>query len=114
MGGALILSLLPPAATQPISLVIAVTTATGVAVFVWKKSNESHRGLIASVLKGAFIIGAIGFVAGFFGPMIFAPDSNQGPLLGLFITGPLGFVLGAIGGATYWGIWGRRATEQGR
>jgi hypothetical protein len=44
------------------------------------------------------IVGGIGFCAGFFGPMVFAPDANQGPLLGIFITGPLGALLGAIGG----------------
>ena len=57
--------------------------------------------LIASMFKGALIVGGIGFCAGFFGPMVFAPDANQGPLLGIFITGPLGAVLGAIGGFVY-------------
>ncbi|WP_296706114.1 hypothetical protein [Rhodoblastus sp.] len=46
-------------------------------------------------------LGAAGFAAGFFGPMIFTPGANQGPLLGLFITGPLGFVAGAVGGALF-------------
>lgn len=46
-------------------------------------------------------LGLAGFAAGFFGPMIFTPGANQGPLLGLFITGPLGFVAGAIGGALF-------------
>jgi hypothetical protein len=35
-------------------------------------------------------------VGGFLGPMILAPEANQGPLLGIFITGPLGLVVGAI------------------
>jgi hypothetical protein len=47
------------------------------------------------------MVGAIGFCAGFFGPMLFARDANQGPLLGIFITGPLGAVLGAIGGCVH-------------
>jgi hypothetical protein len=42
------------------------------------------------------ILGGIGFAGGFFGPIIFTPESNQGPLLGIFITGPIGAVLGAI------------------
>jgi hypothetical protein len=66
--------------------------------------------IIASVFKGAVIVGAIGFCAGFFGPMLFAPDANQGPLLGIFITGPLGAVLGAIGGFVY-GIRQRSSSE---
>jgi hypothetical protein len=36
---------------------------------------------------------------GFFGPLIWAPHSNQGPLLGIFVTGPIGFVVGAVTGA---------------
>ena len=49
----------------------------------------------------AVLLGGLGFVAGFFGPMIFAPEANQGPMLGLFITGPSGVVIGAIAGALY-------------
>lgn len=55
---------------------------------------------LARVLKWAFGIGFISFAAGFFGPIIVAPDANQGPLLGIFITGPLGFVAGFV-----FGIW---------
>jgi hypothetical protein len=46
------------------------------------------------ILKPAVILGAIAFAVGFFGPLVWAPDANQGPLLGIFITGPLGFVFG--------------------
>lgn len=48
---------------------------------------------------GAVLVGGIGFAIGFFGPMLFMPDANQGPLIGIFFTGPLGFMIGAIGGA---------------
>lgn len=48
-------------------------------------------------------LGATGFVAGFFGPMIFNPQANQGPLLGLLITGPLGVAAGfALGLVFKW------------
>jgi hypothetical protein len=50
-------------------------------------------------LLGGIIVGGIGFVAGFVGPIIFTPKSNQGPLLGIFITGPLGFIVGALAGS---------------
>jgi len=45
-----------------------------------------------SVMAGldATIVGGLGFVAGFFSPM-----------LGLFTTGPAGVVIGAIAGALY-------------
>ncbi|GDY18327.1 hypothetical protein LBMAG55_16500 [Verrucomicrobiota bacterium] len=51
-------------------------------------------GWFVHALLGASILGGIGFLGGFFGPMIFKPEANQGPLLGIFITGPLGAVLG--------------------
>jgi hypothetical protein len=52
-------------------------------------------------LCGALILGGIGFVGGFFGPILLTPEANQGPLLGIFITGPLGFVLGGFLGALF-------------
>jgi len=59
------------------------------------------------MLKWGAILGIIGFLCGFVGPVIFTPEANQGPLLGIFITGPLGFVLGGIGGGIYWAARGR-------
>lgn len=50
---------------------------------------------------GAVLVGGLGFVGGFFGPIVFAPEANQGPLLGIFITGPLGVVVGGIVGALF-------------
>jgi len=87
-----------------ISLVIAII----IGFFVWKKTSGTSNSLASHIMIGGIIVGAIGFVAGFFGPLIIAPDSNQGPLLGIFITGPLGFLLGLIGGAVYWKIKGNK------
>src|SRR3954463_11072611 len=42
------------------------------------------------------VLGGVGFVAGFFGPIILVPEANQGPLLGIFISGPGGAVLGLV------------------
>jgi hypothetical protein len=42
------------------------------------------------------LLGAIGFAAGFFGPIFLNPDANQGPLVGIFITGPGGALAGLI------------------
>ena len=64
------------------------------------KANGCAKSLAFS-LAGAALVGGIGFVAGFFGPIIFAPEANQGPLLGIFITGPLGFVVGGLAGLVY-------------
>ena len=61
------------------------------------------KGILKSGFLGAAGLGIIGFSFGFFGPMIFTPDANQGPLLGIFITGPLGAVAGGlIGAAVGW------------
>lgn len=40
------------------------------------------------------VLGAAGFCAGFFGPMVFVPESNLGPIVGIFFSGPGGVVLG--------------------
>jgi hypothetical protein len=55
--------------------------------------------MLNSMFRWAAILGVIGFLGGFIGPLIFTPAANQGPLLGIFITGPLGVVIGAIVGA---------------
>jgi hypothetical protein len=82
--------------------------------FVWRRLDAPAAepepadiaGQAASLSRavglGALLTGAVGFVGGFFGPMLLSSDSPQGPMLGIFITGPLGVVLGAIGGVVYW------------
>jgi magnesium-transporting ATPase (P-type) len=89
------------------SIICAVATGS----YSWKSSASSEfrnrpllGALAKSILLGALITGAIGFVTGFFGPIIFEPEANQGPLLGIFVTGPLGTALGAAGGAIYWAL----------
>ncbi len=46
-------------------------------------------------------VGAISFLAGFIGPLVFSPGNNLGPLLGIFITGPIGFLFGAALGIVW-------------
>lgn len=92
---------------------VSLACAGGAAPFVWQKTDEAPDGLFASIGYGALLVGGIGFVIGFFGPLIFAPDANQGPLLGIFVTGPGGALLGAIGGAFYW-VHQRRDADASR
>jgi hypothetical protein len=80
---------------------VALATSIYVARAVWNGTAEDSTSVPVMAGLGAVILGGVGFVAGFFGPMIFAPDANQGPLLGLFITGPAGVLIGAIAGAVY-------------
>jgi hypothetical protein len=82
--------------------IISLLIATAVSIFIWKKTSKTSNSLASDIIKGGIILGAIGFILGFFGPIFFAPESNQGPLLGIFFTGPIGFILGLIGGAVYW------------
>ncbi len=85
-------------------------TAAGLAWLTWRGMGAETRGVFGTTMTWAAIIGSVGFCAGFFGPMLLAPQANQGPLLGLFITGPLGFVGGAIGGLIH-GLWRRSQTR---
>jgi len=103
VGGALISSLgLPDWVTFPLSLLVAIAVAVAAARYVWVHTASFHAGLANSVVLGALTMGGIGFSLGFFGPILFMPGANQGPLLGIFITGPLGLLFGAVGGAVYW------------
>jgi len=89
---------------------IAMLGANGAALvaaaYAWKYSAMADGGLFRSMVVGAVATGGIGFIAGFFGPLLLTPDANQGPLLGIFVTGPLGFIAGTTGGAVYW-FWRR-------
>ena len=82
--------------------IFSLLCAAGVGWYAWKKLGSTPADLFSCTLLGAIVLGAIGFCAGFFGPIILASGGNQAPLLGIFITGPLGFILGAIGGFVYW------------
>jgi hypothetical protein len=46
-------------------------------------------------LPAATVVGLLGVIVGYFGPLIYS-NSNLGPLLGIFITGPGGFLFGAM------------------
>ncbi len=105
VGGALLLALHLP---LWLSTIMSLVAAAAVSRYVWMHTATLEARLIGSITLGAFATGGVGFAGGFFGPIIFMPGANQGPLLGIFITGPLGFILGAVGGAIYWLVWGRR------
>ncbi|MFN3717005.1 MAG: multidrug ABC transporter permease [Thiobacillus sp.] len=101
----LTLAVLPEALAwlQPI---LALAFAIWVTHRVWQGLDVATDGSLAiHVGMGAAIVGGLGFVPGFFGPMIFAPEANQGPLPGIFITGPGGGMAGAITG---WLVWLKR------
>lgn len=80
---------------------VAAAFAIVVGGFVWRQLFR-ERGPVSTTLLGAVLLGSIGFDIGFFGPLVFYPHANLGPLLGLMRTGPAGFVLGALLGLAYW------------
>ena len=100
--GALIL---PDNTPASIRLLLSAVAAVIVGRGVWQRTSGVSDGLASAVATGGLALGGIGFCAGFFGPMILAPQANQGPMLGIFITGPLGFLVGAVGGGLRW--WSR-------
>lgn len=109
--GAWMLAFLLGAALLPETLdflhtLLALAFAGWTAHRVWHGLDADTDGSLGiHVGLGAAVVGGLGFVLGFFGPMILAPEANQGPMLGLFITGPGGAVLGAVVG---WLVWLKR------
>ncbi|MCM0084103.1 hypothetical protein L4X63_21200 [Geomonas sp. Red32] len=69
----------------------------------WEKDIPmAKRGVFLHMALWGAIFGSVGFVGGFFGPIIFRPTANQGPFLGIFLTGPFGFLAGALFGLVRW------------
>jgi hypothetical protein len=87
-------------ATLLVLLAVAVVLRYGL--------SEPWRARLRRAVNPALLMGGVGFALGFFGPMIFAPGANQGPMLGIFISGPLGFLAGLL-----WGV-GREVLRRDR
>lgn len=92
-----------------IAAIISCACAMAVCWYVWTRTASVSISLARSVAYWALVVGGIGFVGGFFGPMLFAQGANQGPMLGIFISGPLGLILGAVGGLVHWLVQRKRA-----
>jgi hypothetical protein len=62
--------------------------------------SQIRLGLVSSTTIGAAVIGAVGFMCGFLGPIFIGQmvgvDMAQGPLIGIFFTGPAGLCFGAL------------------
>lgn len=98
----LFLMLWLPDALGFLATLLAWVLAALLARRVWYGLVEPDQGPALSCAIWAATLGGVGFMAGFFGPMLLAPDANQGPLLGIFITGPGGAVLGVVVGWVRW------------
>jgi hypothetical protein len=101
--------IMPNRTAELVPFIGSAACAVLVGSYVWRGLASVPSGLVSSIVMGGALVGGVSFVAGFFGPIILAPEANQGPLLGLFITGPLGAVVGAVGGFAVWLARRRRA-----
>ena len=93
--------LLPLEPFEWIGNLVALAAAIAVARYTWVRADGTPTSVAGAIGYGTMLCGGMGFAAGFFGPMIFAPQANQGPLLGIFITGPAGVLVGALAGLAY-------------
>ena len=69
--------------------------------FALRGHRPSSRERMVHALCGGCLLGALGGVGGFLGPLFWDPGANQGPLLGIVVTGPAGFGIGALLGAFF-------------
>jgi hypothetical protein len=104
-------SIIPFGDHRWIANLISLICAIGAGWYVWRKLGSLKENVISDVVLGALILGGTGFSIGFFGPMIFTPNSNQGPMLGIFVTGPAGFIIGAVLGFIVGAIRGRSSSS---
>jgi hypothetical protein len=108
LGWLVLMLFLPLGGVAWLGNLLALIAAVFVARAAWFRAASAAPSALGYAGYGAAVLGSIGFAAGFFGPMIFAPQANQGPLLGIFITGPLGALLGAVLGLVYGATQARR------
>lgn len=90
-----------PEAYAYIRSFISFAIAIGMAKLIWNLSEKVKSPVATYGIMGAMVVGSIGFIGGFVGPIILRSDSPQGPLLGIFFTGPIGFGIGLVGGIFY-------------
>lgn len=99
----LLISILLPQVhpSRLLTILISLVIASAISMLTLKKMSINADRLEIHMLVWGIIIGAIGFLVGIFGPLLFHWGGNQGPLLAIF-TGPVGFTIGLIAGAIYW------------
>ena len=107
--GSFLRAALPDEGFGWVIFVVSLISALLVASILWKVLESDSKGALSKSFKWAIITGGVGFALGFFGPLLFSPGANQGPMLGLFVTGPGGFIAGGIGGLCKWYFKDRQA-----
>jgi hypothetical protein len=85
---------------MPVTLLLAALAALCGWV-AWRGDDPESRAAMSAAWAGGLLLGGLGFVVGFVGPLVIWPGASLGPLLGILITGPLGFVAGATAGLAW-------------
>jgi hypothetical protein len=89
---------------DPLLAMFGACTLLFVALCGWfalRGDRPASRAHMKFALTCGLVVGATAFAIGFLGPLVWAPDANQGPLLGIFVTGPIGFAIGTAFGWLY-------------
>lgn len=84
-----------------LGLSASVAFAALAAWIAWQLISGAPINTFLSITGSALMVSALSFTAGFWGPMIFAKETNQAPLIGIFIATPFGLIVGAIAGYVY-------------
>ncbi|PTN11869.1 multidrug ABC transporter permease [Nitrosomonas aestuarii] len=87
--------------TGLISVALSLVCAACVGWYSWQSFSSKKMSVSASVLNGALILGGLGFIFGFFGPMLLVQDTQQAIFFGIIVACPIGLILGAIGGYVF-------------
>src|SRR5438270_11217411 len=88
--------MLGPTTPGYFALVFGLFGATAGAVIgsLLRSPSARARAIARWSVRMMILVGGLGLLAGFVGPLLLRPDLPQGPLLGIFVTGPLGSVVG--------------------
>ncbi len=86
--------------------IISFLVAAEAGWIVWSRSVSLQMlgGRSRAVMLGAIVAGGLGFAGGFYGPLIYLPDSLQAPVVGALAVGSAGLILGGVCGLLCWRI----------
>jgi hypothetical protein len=87
-----------------LSEAIAVIVSLAIGWHLWRYTSKiiSEKGLVSSIVYGAIILGAIGFLVSFVWPVISSSGVIQAPVVGLLFVTPISAITGGVLGVYLW------------
>lgn len=79
-----------------VNVTMALICSVLVGWYCWKLVAGEKLGMGISVLSGPLMLGGLGFIIGFLGPMVLNKDTSQATLLGIFVMAPLSTIAGYV------------------